>query len=362
MRALASGLIVGRVDNGFVKWAMPFKSKSAHVIADAFLADLPLVLRGALAAEGNCCGIFHCGQYIMRAVESVNGMGITVQPRVFTWAWRNAGDLRRQRFYEVLTAQGKDGLFDDKYIELIQKRRSSSYKIAFRVFSLQMPILIFLVLSLIPVAASVSVLGISPSANRNLREMLLIVSGLLGMAAAGLNLHAVILSEILGAYSEKRSRGDAKLKGYLNIGYGVDFAVLPETSDRNLNTSGWYAAFIAVMGLGILLLFAVVLITGFAIHVLVLRDVYVDPSFSQGVSIGVIVFVLFTDAFTVGLTLFTNGPVLMKDFTNANTVLKIFEKDPEKGAAIYKKIAESQKPGMFRRVTRVKMPKKLPEV
>jgi hypothetical protein len=289
-------------------------------------------------------------------------VGITVQPRVFTWAWRSAADLRKQRFYEVLGAHGRGGLFDDKYIELIQKRRSSSYKIAFRVFSLQMPILIFLVLSLIPVDASVSVLGISPSANRNLREMLLTVSGLLGVAAAGLNLHAVILSEILSVYAEKRSKGDAKLKGYLNIGYGVEFAVLPETSDKNLNTSGWYAAFIAVMGLGMILLLAILLITGFAIHVLVLRDVYVDPSFSRGVSVGVIVFVLFTDAFTAGLSLFTSGPVLMKDLTNANTVLKIFEKDPEKGAAIYKKIAELQKPGLFRRVTRVKMPKRLPEV
>ena len=285
-----------------------------------------------------------------------------MQPRVFTWTWRNAADLRKQRFYEALGAQGKDGIFDDKYIELIQRRRSSSYKIAFRVFSLQMPILIFLVLSLIPIQASVSVLGISPSANRNLREMLLIGSAFLGVAAAALNHHAAILSESLNAYAEKRSRGDAKIKGYLNIGYGVDFSVMPETSDANMNTSGWYLAFIGLMGFAMILLLAVLLITGFIIHVLVLRDVYVDPSFSRGVSVGVIAFVLLTDVLTVGLSLFNSGPVLMKDFTNANTVLKIFERDPEKGSAIYKKIAELQKPGLFRRFTRVKMPKKLPEV
>jgi hypothetical protein len=68
----------------------------------------------------------------MRGVESLGDTGIQVQPRVFTWTWRTAADLRRQRFYEVLASQGKDGIFDDKYIELIQRRRSSSYKIAFR--------------------------------------------------------------------------------------------------------------------------------------------------------------------------------------------------------------------------------------
>jgi hypothetical protein len=287
-----------------------------------------------------------------------------VQPRVFTWTWRSAADLRRQRFYEVLGAHGKDGLFDDKYIELIQKRRSSSYKIAFRVFALQMPILIFLVLSLIPIDGNVSVLGLSPSGNRNLREMLLIASGLLGIAAAGLNHHAAILSEILTAYSEKRSRGDAKIKGYLNIGYGVDFAVLPETGDKNLNTSGWYLAFIALMGLAVILLLVVILITAFTIHLLVLRDVYVDPSFSRGVSVGVIVFVLLTDAFTVGLGLLSGGPVLLKDFTNANAAQKVFDRDPERGSAIYKGIVDDhlRKPWLIRRFTRVKMPKKLPEV
>ncbi|MHB8269259.1 hypothetical protein [Bradyrhizobium sp.] len=300
----------------------------------------------------------------MRGVESLGDMRIQVQPRVFTWTWRSAADLRRQRFYEVLAAQGKDGIFDDKYIELIQRRRSSSYKMAFRVFSLQMPILIFLVLSLIPIDASVSVLGISPSGNRHLREMLLIVSALLGVAAAGLSHHAAILSEILSAYTEKRSRGDAKIKGYLGIGYGVDFAVLPETSDVNLKPSGWYAAFIGVMALAVILLLLALLLTGFTIHLLVLRDVYVDPSFSRGVSVGVIVFVLLTDLFSAGLSLLGNGPVLLKDFTNANAIFKIFERDAEKGTAIYKKIAvmHAEKPWLIRRFSRVKMPKKLPEV
>lgn len=286
-----------------------------------------------------------------------------MQPRVFTWTWKSAADLRKQRFYEVL-AKARKGVFDDKYIELIQRRRTSNYKIAFRVFSLQMPILIFLVLSLIPIDASVSVLGITPSGNRNLREMLLVFSGLLGMAAAGLNHHAAVLSEILSAYAEKQSRGDEKIKEYLGIGYGVNFAVLPDTSGVNLKTSGWYAAFIVLLVMALVLLIVVVLLAAFTIHLLVLRDVYVDPSFSHGVSVGVIVFVLLTDVFTVGLGLLNNGPVLLKDFTTSNAVFKIFERDEEKGTAIYKKIAEghSKKPWLIRRFSRVKMPKKMPEV
>jgi hypothetical protein len=100
------------------------------------------------------------------------------------------------------------------------------------------------------------------------------------------------------------------------------------------------------------------------IHLLVLRDVYVDPSFSHGVSVAVITFVLLTDAFTGGLTLLGSGPVLLKDFTNANAATKIFERDPERGAAIFKKVAalHAEKPWILRKLTRVKMPKKLPDV
>jgi hypothetical protein len=116
--------------------------------------------------------------------------------------------------------------------------------------------------------------------------------------------------------------------------------------------------------LALVLLVVVVLLAALAIHLLVLRDVYVDPSFSRSVSVGVIAFVLVTDVFAVGLSLMSNGPVLLKDFTNTNAIFKIFEKDTEKGNAIFKKVAEmhSKKPWLIRRFTRVKMPKRLPEV
>jgi hypothetical protein len=286
------------------------------------------------------------------------------KPRLHTLAWRNIGAVRQEQFSDFLAKQGKDSLFDDALIEAVKKRRSSNYALSLKLISVQIPVFIFLALSLIPIQASFSILGISPAANRNLREVFLVVSTLMAMIASGLSYYSAILTEMLAGYLDRRSKGDTRVRGYLNIAHGVEFFILPSRYGETVNTSGWYVAFIGTVAVALFLFFLIVVVTVFGIHVLVLRDVYNDPSFSPTVSVAVIAFVLIGDFLSIAISLVANGPILLNDFSNMFAAKKIGERDPAKESAIYQRLAQLhvQKPWLIRKFTRVKMPKKLPEV
>lgn len=279
-----------------------------------------------------------------------------------TRTWWRFSTMRRERFKDVL--RKNVDTFDKDYIEAIQKRRAAALSIGWKLIAVQLPILTFLVLSLIPIQASVSIFGVSPGASKNLREVLVVISALLGVCSSALNHHVENLNEVVAAYIERRSKGDKEVADYLGMALGTNYWLLPGVKYESASV-GW--GFLALIGAIALIAVTVVFATLFAagyVHYRILRDIYADPSFSLHASILVVGFVLLCDCFSVLLSFLSSGGMPLQDLTNMLTITKIGERDPEKASTIYRAIADEhlRRPWIIRIFFRIKMPKKLPPV
>ena len=104
-------------------------------------------------------------------------------PRLYTKSWVRANTLRPGgEILEII--QRNDGVLEDKYFEDVDKRRSSAAGLRLIATVVQIPIFAFLVLSLLPVDANSSVLWTSPTSNKNLREILIVVSAVLALVTS----------------------------------------------------------------------------------------------------------------------------------------------------------------------------------
>jgi hypothetical protein len=220
------------------------------------------------------------------------------------------------------------------------------------------------VLSLIPVEASVTVFGVSPKASKNLREVLIVASALVGCFSGMLSRYIEIMDEIVASFVDRQSKGDKDVSEFLGLGLGTNFWFLPSAAYGHASTGLGFLALLSVIGLlGITLLFCTVFGAAY-IHWCILRDIYVNPSFSVSASIWVIGFVLACDFFTLLLAFLSNGGLPLQDLTNMMSIAKMGEKDPQKASRIYEAMAREylRRPWFIRLVSRVKMPKSLPPV
>lgn len=277
-------------------------------------------------------------------------------PRLYTRQWIKANALRRANYIEQIRAH--EAILDDKFFEAVLKRRSSVLSAVLKAYAIQVPIFALLVLSLIPIEASFSILGISPTSNKNLREILIALSALLGVAVGFLNSYHDALSEIIAAFIEKRSKGNKRLEGVLKAGYGLDAMPLPPTSMGHLELGWGYAVFLVLFGFLVICVLAILALGSVAIHLIVLHEIYARPSFSTGVSIAIICFVVTCDCLALIIMVANSGPVLVRDLTNMMAVSKM---DDARSAEIYKGMwrRHLRKPLLLRLFTRPKLPKKL---
>lgn len=167
--------------------------------------------------------------------------------------------MRKERFKEVLRKHAD--VFDKDYLESILKRRSAARSITFKLFAAQIPIFAFLMLSLIPVEASVTVFGVSPKASKNLREVLIVASAFVGCGSAMLNHYLGILDEIVASFVDRRSKGDKDVSEFLGLGLGTNFWFLPGVAYGHASVGWGFLAFIGLIGLlGIMLVLCTLLV------------------------------------------------------------------------------------------------------
>jgi hypothetical protein len=275
---------------------------------------------------------------------------------MFTRLWVKASKLRRAKFLEVI--RKNENILDEKYFEAVTKRRSSVFGALLKAYTIQIPILTFLVLSLIPIQANVSIFGLSPTSNKNLREILIVVSAMIGLGIGFVNYYHDALSEILAAYAERRSKGDKDVEELLKVGYGLDIFPLPPPKHGDIQLGWGYLLFLFFFAFVALSLLGVVAAGALYIHFLVLQDIYYKPSFSTTASLWVIGFVLVCDFLTITIAIFSGGMIIARDFSN---VMAISKMDEEKAKAIYVAMwtRHFKKPWLLRLLTRAKMPRKL---
>jgi hypothetical protein len=275
--------------------------------------------------------------------------------RLYTRLWVKASTLRRAKFLE--TIRQNESVLNDKFFEQIAKQRSSATGMRLKLFTIQIPILAFLVLSLIPIEASFSVLGISPGSNKNLREILVIVSAIIGIGSCFINYYVDVLTEILGAYAERRSKGKKDVEEMFKVSYALDIFPLPPRNHGHIQLGWGFAAFLVIIVLLLLVLSACLILGGFYIHVM-MRDIYYKPSFSTTVSVWVIAFVVACDALSMLVIIANSGVLITRNYTNMMAVSKMSH---EKAQGVYRRMWERhyRKPLLLRMVTRAKLPQKL---
>jgi hypothetical protein len=267
-------------------------------------------------------------------------------------------------FYNQLVKTSNANIFSEKFIEVVQRRRDTIDSRNFKLLGFQIPIFALLMMALIPIQAKVSVAGITPEASRNLREVLVVVSALLGLAVTFSNIHENILKDMVKAYIQKISKRNSAVSEFLEVGYDVSSVVFPDRYLGDHVQLGWgVTVFFGAWISGLCILLAAVLLGAFCIHVAILRDIYVDPSFSAAVSASVIGFVLLCDFVGLSGSIFASGLVAVRSYENMMKLSKWYEKKPDEANKVYREIARtySRRPFIGRILSRPSMPNRLPD-
>lgn len=270
--------------------------------------------------------------------------------------------LCQEQFYETIGSlpAGKSP-FDDKFFAFVRKQHAALGKLLSKLIIVQIPIFTFLVLGLIPIHVQFSILGVSPDANKNLREVLVVISAILGLITAAINLNRNVLDDLTKAHLRRQSKGKKDVAELLEIAYGFNVVGLPNPGFRRLLFGGSYTLFLLSILIVILLLVAAIIVAAGTIHFLILRDIYQQPSFSTLVSICVIGFVLICDLLVLALGILGSGMVPMQDFENLRKLTDLQELYPERAKKMYQAIIERhyRKPFFWRIMSRPKIPKNL---
>ena len=258
--------------------------------------------------------------------------------------------------------EGSDSIFDKNFIAVVQKRRDSLAKLSLQLVTFQIPIFAFLIFALIPLETHISFLGISPTTNRNLREILIIASACLGVVAAFINLNQAVLSDMIASYARQRSKGDKDVNEFLNLGYGITYFALPNITHGKFAFGWGYLAFLTLLGAIIIALLLLLVAAAIYIHFLILRDIFYHPSYSQTVSLCTIIIVSGCDFISLSVFLLQAGYLPMQNFESLYTLTRLQDVAPKKANEIYKQIAirHARKPWLLQLITRPKMPNKLP--
>jgi hypothetical protein len=221
--------------------------------------------------------------------------------KLTTSRWRLPGSLRTERLVQLLARKDLKDILNSDFIKALESRKTLLESRRFKLLAWQAPIMIFLTFSLFHISANISIFGVSTEAANSLREMLLVLSSVLGLAFSALNTEVAYIDEMLGAVAIKYAGKDKELYEFLKVRYGIFNNVMPVASFNSELYIGMYQWTIAGVHIlsGIMVIAATVGIL-LSVQILNLIEVYVRPTFSTSASVCVIGFVLLVDI--VGFT------------------------------------------------------------
>jgi hypothetical protein len=274
--------------------------------------------------------------------------------KVFDAVFAKTSSLQIERFGSVLR---RSHVFDDKFFEMIDRRRADYEKLLQTILFLQIPTTAYLVLVLAGVDVNLSILGIA--AGKNLREVLVIVASGLGLWSAYVRNQKSVIENMLHARAERMAKGDAAILEFIKAGYGLS----PFIFEQPTNTL-WSPSILRILSLFLFvasLVLLLIFIAGatLAVHVLTLVEIYHHPNFSRLATEFTISFVIVADAVSLCWTLAMSGAIPYRSHERISRYLKLREQDPEAAQAIMRRMVELhlKRPWLLRIITRPKLPK-----
>jgi hypothetical protein len=267
--------------------------------------------------------------------------------------------IQTDRFRSVLTSGRDEPAFNDKFFEMIDRRRGELGKLQQTIFFLQLPTFMYLVLVLAGIDVNLSLFGIA--AGKNLREALVLVSSGLGLWATLISSQKTTLENMLRAKNEKLAKGDKEKREFLNAGYGLQpFVFSPPINPQwRLRLAHFLMGIILIAS--VILMMLAVLDVALAVHVMTLLEVYRHPNFSPPATGLVIAFVILADVISVSWIALASGVLPYKSQERTTGLVKLADTDPEAAKKVVSAIIEkhSKKSLVMRLLTRPVIPKKL---
>lgn len=218
--------------------------------------------------------------------------------------WVKGGTLRRARYAEI--AKAKRNELGPLYLELADQRRATAGSLRLLLVAVQICFFAAFALTLIPIGANGHSFW---TATRDLREILVVISAIVGVAIGFVSHHHEVLTEIVSAEVAARSNGDQVLKEILDITYGLTIFPLSPPVQGDLELGSSHGTLVRVCTILAWLSAAFVAVGSILIRLKVLEGIYFDPTFSVEISCWVIGFAVITDMLGLFFIVLSAGPL-----------------------------------------------------
>jgi hypothetical protein len=212
--------------------------------------------------------------------------------RLTTTHWLLPHIIREERYRQLHGSTKYKDIFDQKFLEGLEKRRDLLESRNYKLWALQTPLFLLLAFSLVNLDVKVSLAGFSIEGARSIREILLVISGILQMRTANIQLELNDVKELMKGAVEKISGGKIDVLDFLNVRFGLGGMSEPGRYDPKLRLGGFHLALATLAILPAFLYFGAAVILGIGIEFVTMWQIWFHPNFSRAVSAAVIAFVL----------------------------------------------------------------------
>jgi hypothetical protein len=213
--------------------------------------------------------------------------------------WRRRAEERRRRLASLLDDPKNKDVLNDSYFEALYQRMRDLSARADKVQVAQGSVLLLLMFALFASNTQVSLFGLSGAA-KGLREALLIIGSSIQffwMFSLTQDFH---IRELLETHVKIIARGDSELLQALRVRFGLGHrGILPEFDMSNMK--GRNIAVLAALGVSMIAWLLISVFAVFIVQIIAIVSILREPSFSVGISVLVIAYVLAIDVWTFGL-------------------------------------------------------------
>ena len=214
--------------------------------------------------------------------------------------WAEKATQRKEEFSQLLDDPAFKDIFDEKFIDGLEKRREVLDAQFRRVQIIQLTSLVILGFILVAPHINVSFFGLISSDGRGLREILMFLGATIQLyTGLLLNHRQVYVSEILQAYAMKLSKGNVAALRVLYLRYGTGETEMLKLSKQRY-TAGQVFGIIAA-AIGTLTWIFISALCVFLVEVAAAVSVISDPTFSRKISVSLVIYILLV--FAAGMSI-----------------------------------------------------------
>lgn len=280
-------------------------------------------------------------------------------PNWTTRRWRRPASLRKERFHEYLARKDLREILGSEFLKGVEARKKHYEDRLFKLLAWQIPIFLFLSLSLVNVETTIGVFGISAKSAVQLRELLLCVSIILGYLSWLNSTPLNYLNEMLDSAAVRAAKNDPILKEFIGMRFGISPLMTVRSYDRNLD-HGVLQHIVSIIAVVALLVAAAMFALMVAsVQMINLWNVIQHPNFSTAISYVTVAFVVCGDLFFFFIFLLRSLVQPYRTYEDFNKLLSMQARDSKAYDLVIKSMVEEhlKKNVIFRVFRRPQLPR-----